>query len=213
MDIGEGRSGNEVNQDKQKIKIALLGNEGVGKTSIISQFMDNRYNAKTNTTVGAMFINKELTIDGKKIDLQIWDTAGQERFRTIASIYFRDAHGIILVYDVTARKSYDDLTFWYNEIYAKCEKSVVVTVIGNKSDMPDNQVTLEEASKYSQGHKSKHLLCSAKTGQNIEAAFEVLIRDIARSEVLFDIGKKHTQSVTVRNPNGRKPSKDKQCNC
>ena len=212
MDIGQrGKSDSQVG-DKQKIKIALLGNEGVGKTSIISQLTESRYNAKTNTTVGAMFINKEMTIDGKNYELQIWDTAGQERFRTIASIYFRDAHGIILVYDVTTRKSYDDLSFWFNEIYAKCEKSVIVTVLGNKCDMQDNQITLEEAAKYSQSHKSKHLLVSAKTGQNIEEAFGVMLREIVSSEVLFDIGKRHTKSVAVRHKPGKKGDKDK-CNC
>ena len=111
-----------------------------------------------------MFVKKTMTIDKTDLDMQIWDTAGQERFRTIASIYFRDAHGIMLVYDITNRKSYDDLNFWFNEIYAKCEKSVVVTIIGNKCDMPNNEVTNEEAVKFAQGHKSKHLLVSAKTG-------------------------------------------------
>ncbi len=205
--------GQNGDNDKQRIKIALLGNEGVGKTSIISQLVDNRYNAKTNTTVGAMFVNKEFTVEGHKVDLQIWDTAGQERFRTIASIYFRDAHGVMLVYDITNRKSYDDLNFWFNEIYAKCEKSVVVTIVGNKCDMPNNEVTNEEAIKFAQSHKSKHLLVSAKTGQNIGDAFEVLLRDINNSEVMVDINKKIKTSVAVKKKTAGSKSKKKDCSC
>ena len=196
---------------KTKIKVALLGNEGVGKTSLLTMFTENRHNAKTNTTVGAMFVNKQMPINGVDYDMQIWDTAGQERFRTIASIYFRDAHGIILAYDVTNRKSYDDLTFWFNEIYSKCEKSVVVLVVGNKCDMTNVEVTAEEAAKFTQGHKSRHLFVSAKTGQNVDGAFEILLRDVISSEVLVDLTKKYKDSVAIKKGSSRKKDKKGCC--
>ena len=119
----------------------------------------------------------------------------------------------MLVYDITNRKSYDDLNFWFNEIYAKCEKSVVVTIIGNKCDMPNNEVTNEEAVKFAQGHKSKHLLVSAKTGQNVGDAFEVLLRDINSSEVMEDLSKKQTKSITVKRNASNKKKKDGGCSC
>ena len=209
MDTEEenGRGG-----ERQKIKIALLGNEGVGKTSIIGQLTENKYNAKTNTTVGAMFINKEMVIDGVKYDLQIWDTAGQERFRTIASIYFRDAHGILLVYDVTNKKSFDDLSFWFNEIYTKCEKSVVVEVAGNKSDMTNLEVSPETGQEFAQSHKSRHFSISAKNNVNIADSFEALLRDIIKSEIRTELGKKYKESVAVKKKNP-KDKKTDGCKC
>ena len=207
-------SDNQGSKGASKIKIALLGNEGVGKTSVLGQLTESKYNARTNTTVGAMFVNKSMTIGDARYDLQLWDTAGQERFRTIASIYFRDAHGIVLVYDLTNRKSYDDLNYWFNEIYAKCEKSVVVMIVGNKCDLQDNVITVEEANKFAQTHKCKHVLVSAKTGQNIQGAFEILMRDISKSEILNAIHDKHAQSIAVRKKmNGDGGNKDKNCKC
>ena len=211
MDFGD--NDDPSGQPSHKVKIALLGNEGVGKTSILSQLTEQKYNARTNTTVGAMFINKGVQVDQEKFEMQLWDTAGQERFRTIASIYFRDAHGIVLVYDVTNRKSYDDMNYWFNEIYAKCEKSVIVTIIGNKCDLADNVITVEEANKFAQTHKCRHLLVSAKTGQNIQDTFEILIRDIAKSEILNTLHARHAKSVAVKKKTPGQSSKEKDCKC
>ena len=199
-------------QTASKVKIALLGNEGVGKTSVLSQLTDSKFNARPNTTVGAMFLNKRVNIGDAKYDMQLWDTAGQERFRTIASIYFRDSHGIMLVYDVTNRKTYDDLNYWFNEIYAKCEKSVVVMIVGNKSDLSENVITVEEVTKFAQTHKCRHVLVSAKTGLNINEAFELLIKDISKSEILNAIHEKNAKSVAVKKKNSNK-SGGKNCTC
>jgi len=204
-------TGGEVN--RMKVKIALLGNHAVGKTSLISILTENRFNEHTSSTQAAMFINKIITIGNTTYDLQIWDTAGQERFRTIASIYFRDAHGILLVYDVTNRKSYDDLAYWFNEIYSKCEQSVAVAIAGNKADMPNYEVTEDEAAKFAATHKATHMFVSAKNGTNINEIFEALVKNIGNSEVMRDINKKYKESVAVNPKTTKKPKEKKECRC
>ena len=198
---------------KDKIKVVLLGNEGVGKTSLIGQIKDHRYNSNTNATVGAMFVNKELALDGQKYEIQIWDTAGQERYRTVAPIYFRDAHGILLVYDVTNRKSFEDMNYWFNEVVTKGEKNAAVVIVGNKCDLPESTVEMKEALLLAEERNSRHLSVSAKTGEAVEEAFKLLLRQVLRSGVHLECSKRYGDSVSMRKSAIKPRTKKEDCKC
>ena len=105
---------NHIEQSPVRCKTLIIGNSGVGKTSIISRYI-NKFSPNIKSTIGASFTNKNVTIDGKKIIFEIWDTAGEERFRSINSIFYQDAYICVLVYDITNVKSFQDIKdFWYN---------------------------------------------------------------------------------------------------
>ena len=108
---------------------------GVGKTSLLHRYTQGKFDPKnTTSTTGAFFVTKKVTVDGTKVRLQLWDTAGQERFRTITSSYYRGAQGIILVYDVANRESFDGLPKWYSELETYVSPAVVKIIVGNKVD-------------------------------------------------------------------------------
>ena len=216
---GRSRQVSDFSVNDQKIdvlKVAVLGDSGVGKSSIISQATSGAFNKNIASSSGATYLSRRMEVDGHSYELQIWDIAGQSMYRSIASIYFRDAHGIILVYDVTNRKSFDDISHWFNEIYTKCERSAVVLMLGNKDDMPtaSKSVAIAEARELAESHKCQHMFVSACTGHNLNDAFEHLVRCIANSGVINEIKKRHTNSTTVsKNQSLAKKRKDSSCAC
>ena len=118
-------------------KILLAGNTSVGKSSIFLRFVDNIWNDAFVPTIGVDFKIKTLNINYKNVKLQIWDTAGEERFRTIISSYYRGAHGILLIFDLTEIESFNNLNNWLAEIEKNANKNVVKVLIGNKCDLED----------------------------------------------------------------------------
>lgn len=117
-------------------KLVIIGNSGVGKSSVLLRFADDQFNESYLTTIGVDFRFKTLPIDGKNVKLQIWDTAGQERFRTITNAYYKGADGIVITYDTTSEQSFEDVNgYWLNEVESYAEKDVDLLLLGNKSDM------------------------------------------------------------------------------
>ena len=120
------------------IKLVIIGNSSVGKSSVLLRFSDDQFSESYLTTIGVDFRFKTLNIDGRRVKLQIWDTAGQERFRTITNAYYKGADGIVLVYDITNLPSFEDIErFWLNEVESYAEKDVELLLLGNKSDLSD----------------------------------------------------------------------------
>ncbi len=117
-------------------KIVMLGSQGVGKTSIILQYVQGQFFASVPTTIGAAFFTHKLIVGGVRCRLQLWDTAGQERFRSMAPMYYRNAHAAILVYDVTSLASLEALAAWASEVRAANGPSLVLAVLANKADVP-----------------------------------------------------------------------------
>jgi small GTP-binding protein len=154
-------------------KFIVIGSSGVGKTAILKRLVDNTFTGESQTTIGVEYVAATVPVDGVPIKLQIWDTAGQERFRSIAKAYFRAAVGVMLVFDLTDRKSFEDLTQWLTDVHSLCDPNAVVTLIGNKSDEVDKRVTTAtEAQNFAQSHELTYLETSAKGGNNIQEAFE-----------------------------------------
>ena len=146
--------------------------QGVGKSNLLLRFADDSFTNSYITTIGVDFRFRTINIDMKIIKLQIWDTAGQERFRTITSAYYRGAHGIIMVYDVTNYQSFKHVEEWLNEINRHCVENTQKIIIGNKSDLSDNKkVSYEEALKYADLLNVSFLETSAKNGTNVETIF------------------------------------------
>lgn len=159
-------------------KIILAGDSGTGKTAILKRFVDNEFQENHISTIGVDFKVKTLNINGKKTKLQIWDLAGNLRFRTITSSYYKGSHGIILVYDVADRKTFENLNSWTSEIDDRTDPDAIRILVGNKIDSDIKQVSTEEGSDYARKHEMLFIECSAKKPVNIDSIFSVLINEI-----------------------------------
>ncbi|XP_076283568.1 ras-related protein Rab-37 isoform X2 [Lasioglossum baleicum] len=161
-------------------KVILLGDSGVGKTCLLTRFRDGRFlSGNYITTVGIDFRNKVVVVDDTSIKLQIWDTAGQERFRSVTHAYYRDAHALLLLYDVTNKTSYDNIRAWLSEIREHANEDVVIMLLGNKSDCGTERVVKrEDGERLAQEYKVPFMETSAKTGLNVELAFLAVARDL-----------------------------------
>ncbi|KAG9511004.1 Ras-related protein Rab-8A, partial [Fragariocoptes setiger] len=160
-------------------KLLLIGDSGVGKTCILFKFAEDTFSSAFISTIGIDFKIRTLEVDGKKIKLQVWDTAGQERFRTITTAYYRGAMGIMLVYDVTNLKSFENISNWIRNIELHATQDVEMMILGNKCDITDKrQVSKEKGEQLALQHSIKFFETSAKANINIEEAFTTLARDI-----------------------------------
>eukprot|EP00658_Telonema_sp_P-2_P017952 TRINITY_DN17016_c0_g1_i1.p1 TRINITY_DN17016_c0_g1~~TRINITY_DN17016_c0_g1_i1.p1 ORF type:complete len:225 (+),score=54.79 TRINITY_DN17016_c0_g1_i1:131-805(+) len=155
-----------------KYKLVFLGNQSVGKTSIITRFMYDTFDNNYLATIGIDFLSKTLHVNDRTIRLQLWDTAGQERFRSLIPSYIRDSSVAIIVYDITNRDSYTNLSKWYDDVRTERGNEVIIVIVGNKTDLKDKrEVSTEEAEA-----KAKELNClfietSAMLGLNVKELF------------------------------------------
>jgi len=162
-------------------KLLLIGDSGVGKTCILFRFSDDQFNTSFISTIGIDFKIKTVDIDGKRVKLQIWDTAGQERFHTITTSYYRGANGIMMVYDITNPKSFDNITKWLRNISDHAADDVIKLVLGNKSDMEEKRmISTARGQEIAQQNNIKFFETSAKNNSNINEAFMTLASDILR---------------------------------
>jgi len=160
-------------------KLLLIGDSGVGKSCLLLRFADDTYTESYISTIGVDFKIRTIELDGKTVKLQIWDTAGQERFRTITSSYYRGAHGIIVVYDVTDQESFSNVKQWLNEIDRYAAENVNKLLVGNKSDLVNKKVVeFTIAKEFADSLNIPFLETSAKNATNVEDAFLTMARQI-----------------------------------
>jgi len=153
-------------------KYIIIGDTGVGKSCLLLQFTDKRFQPVHDLTIGVEFGARMINIENKPIKLQIWDTAGQESFRSITRSYYRGAAGALLVYDITRRETFSHLTRWLEEARQNSHQNMVIMLIGNKSDLEHRrQVSKEEGETFAQENGLVFLETSAKTSANVEDAF------------------------------------------
>lgn len=191
---GGGIGGYEGDDDADfdhLFKLLLVGDAGVGKSSILLRFTDDTFDAHLQSTIGVDFKVKVLTIrtpDGdKRVKVTIWDTAGQERFRTLTSSYYRGAQGIILVYDISRRDTFEALNQWLQEVEVYCPgggRNVVKLLVGNKVDMPARVVSTTEAQEWARSRGMLFVESSAKTRVGIQQVFEETVRKILENPML-----------------------------
>lgn len=160
-------------------KLLLIGDSGVGKSCLLLRFADDTYTESYISTIGVDFKIRTIELDGKTIKLQIWDTAGQERFRTITSSYYRGAHGIIVVYDVTDQESFNNVRQWLQEIDRYASENVNKLLVGNKCDLTTKKVVdYTTAKEYADQLSIPFLETSAKNATNVEQAFMTMAAEI-----------------------------------
>jgi small GTP-binding protein len=154
---------------KYIIKILTLGDTLVGKSSIVLRFSDNRFDDNQLATIGIDYKTKYIKVKDASVKVLLWDTAGQEKFRNIARQYYKGANGVLLIYDVCDRKSYERIGFWMDELKQNNEiEQLYIILVGNKIDLEEKRVvTREEAEKYAEDNNINYIEVSAKTGEGI----------------------------------------------
>jgi len=161
------------------IKLLLIGDSGVGKSCLLLRFADDTYTESYISTIGVDFKIRTIELEGKTVKLQIWDTAGQERFRTITSSYYRGAHGIIVVYDVTDSDTFSNVKQWLQEIDRYASEGVDKLLVGNKSDLTNKKVVeYSVAKEFADQLNIPFLETSAKNATNVEQAFLTMAKQI-----------------------------------
>ncbi|KAG3011041.1 hypothetical protein PC121_g7469 [Phytophthora cactorum] len=164
---------------RHKLKLLLLGDSGVGKTSLMRVFSGDEFSESMLATAGVDFKLRHINVADEAITLQIWDTAGQERFHRITATYYKGANGIVLVYDVSDRRSFDNVGYWMNNIrqYSSLSQMPAMLLVGNKIDLPNRVVTLEEGQAAASQYGCRFIETSAKTSENTNGALETIARD------------------------------------
>ena len=190
--------GEPINEKIEKsFKILLLGDSSVGKTCFLKRYIDDTFQDVYLSTIGFDYKYKCITLkEGKNIKLQIWDTAGQERFRTIAKSYYKGAHGIILMYDVTDQKSFDSIKKWLEQIKEEAPNKVSVLLVANKIDIEKRIITKEDGENIAKSYDLDIYESSAKDNINVSEAFEDLAEKInAKYKIMKERGKKLEENV------------------
>ncbi|KAI8147403.1 P-loop containing nucleoside triphosphate hydrolase protein [Fennellomyces sp. T-0311] len=198
------------------LKLLLIGNSGVGKSSLLLRFTDDTFLPpdEVSATIGVDFKVSLMNLNGKTYKLTIWDTAGQERFRTLTSSYYRGAQGVILVYDVCNRETFDALKIWWNEINTYCSsQDVVKMIVGNKVDKDGSRVvSYQEGAALARKLKTLFIECSAKTKVGVKEAFEELVEKIIETPNLWQKQSSPSANVRVVATNNNSSSQD-YCSC
>jgi small GTP-binding protein len=188
----------------------VIGNSGVGKSCLLLRFTEDSWSESYVTTIGVDFKIKTLDIENKSVKLQIWDTAGEERFRNIVSSYYRGAHGIMMVYDITDLETFENLNSWLNEIAKNASENVYKILVGNKCDMEkDRKVTYQQGEEFAKEHKMFFFETSAKDSINVQEAFETMTKEIIK-ENDENVLKKKKHDIII-NDDAHKSIKTKGC--
>ena len=175
---------NKNDQDQAEhdiISLMIIGDQAVGKTSLLMRFTDDKFNSNIIGTAGVDFRRKQLSIEGKMVKIIVYDTAGHERFYKLSKNFYKHSKGIILVYDVTDKKSFDNLKNWISSIQENSDNNVDVLIVGNKIDL-EKSIPTEEGRKISINYNSIFMETSAKTGENVEESFLTLLKNIIKND-------------------------------
>ena len=207
----------EVSQDPLSCKTILVGDSGVGKTSIIGRYL-NQFKEHEKPTIGASFSNKLEKIDGNEILFEIWDTAGQERYRSVNTLFYQDAYICILVYDITSKKSFESLgNFWYNAVKENGSNELIFHVAGNKIDLYENEdVDRKVVEDYCESiNAGLNFVSATDNSTGIDEMFQSLGRKFIQSDIYHNImaSKKLPQKLSLKGENNNDKIKKKKKFC
>lgn len=180
-------------------KLLLIGDSGVGKTSMLVRFADDTYSDTYVSTIGVDFKIKTVDFGDNIIKLQIWDTAGQDRFRSITSSYYRGAHGIIIAFDLTEYETFDNVKMWLKEVEKYADtNNLNLLLVGCKSDLEDDRkITYEYAKDYADSLHMPYIEVSSKYSYNINNVFDIMSRDILTRVITNEQNKIKSENIKL----------------
>ncbi|EPE03000.1 ras-like protein rab7 [Ophiostoma piceae UAMH 11346] len=177
-----------ASRKKVLLKIIILGDSGVGKTSLMNQYVNKKFSASYKATIGADFLTREVPVDDRQVTMQLWDTAGQERFQSLGVAFYRGADCCVLVFDVNNAKSFEAIEGWRDEFLVQASPrdpdNFPFVVLGNKIDVEDSKrvISNKRALTFCQAHGIPYFETSAKEAINVEQAFEVIAKNALQQE-------------------------------
>ena len=210
-------------KDLETLKVVLIGESGVGKTSIISQFIDQIFQEDQQSTIGGTFSTKTLKCgNGKILKLEIWDTAGQERYRSVTKMFYKDANAAILVYDITNKYSFEELqNYWIEQVKESSPKNIILAIVANKSDLIDKELVDEEmARQFAKDNNALFENTSAKNSVGVENLFLDLAKKYTGTDTALTLEDKdeaeefkkiRKQSIKITKESQSKNTKKKGC--
>ena len=211
----------DKNAKEESVKIVLIGESGVGKTSIIAQYIDKVFQKDQQTTVAGTFASKRVKCsNGKALKLEIWDTAGEERYRSVTKMFYKDANAAILVYDVTSKKTFDGLkNYWIKQVKETSSKNIILALASNKTDLFEHeQVDEKEARNYAKQINALFALTSAKDYSSINNLFLNIAKKYSGAESVLNVEEKdefdeykriRKESVLITKESQKKKNKTK----
>ena len=180
------------------LKYVIIGDSGVGKSNILLKYIYNSFSEEFKTTVGVEFGARNIEINKAIYRIQIWDTAGQENFRSIARAYYKNSVCACIVYDITNRSSFEDIQIWIDDCTKQTAKSVLLVLVGNKSDLNDiREVSYEEGKAFAKSHNMLFFESSAKTGDNINEIFTKSVTQISKN-IINNVYNLENESCGIR---------------
>jgi len=185
-------------------KVVIVGDCGVGKSSIIIRFTQNVFTENIPLTVGLELVNKTIKVDGVDIVVDIADTAGQERHRTLTSSHYRYVDGVIIVYDVTNRESFESLQWWLGEVKNHSSATVQIVLVAHKVDESERVISKEEGENFAERNKLKHFECSAKESLNIDSPFLYVVSKALETQKLLS---ENEETLSIRRSRSGKRKK------
>ncbi|CAG9324310.1 unnamed protein product [Blepharisma stoltei] len=201
-----------MDDNSAQAKVVLLGEAGVGKSSIVLRFVADTYHSDIEPTIGASFLSKIVNLSEGTIKFGIWDTAGQERYHSLARMYYAEAVAAILVYDITNRKSYEAMKNWHKELVEQGPKNLIVAIAGNKEDLVEKeQVEMEEAKSFAESIGAIYKKTSAKTRYGIEQLFKEIAIKIKDNRSIVTREKRGSIRVTSAVSQQPGVAKEKKC--
>jgi small GTP-binding protein len=211
--IYERSNSNSITDEKLNFKIIMIGPANSGKTSIVRRYVDKKFNDDYKVTVGFDYMNKEITIGKKKVNIQLWDTAGTEMFQSLSSSYYRNSYGALVVFDVLDRKSFESLNTWINYYREHRDQKYeeLIYLIGNKIDSKDRVISKKEAMDFMEENNLKEYYeSSAKKGDNIDNIFNNIAKDLIK--IYGNNNNNKSVRISLNRPSLQR-KKEKKCKC
>ncbi|TMS14068.1 hypothetical protein E3U43_022548 [Larimichthys crocea] len=197
----------------RKFKLVFLGEQSVGKTSLITRFMYDSFDNTYQATIGIDFLSKTMYLEDRTIRLQLWDTAGQERFRSLIPSYIRDSAAAVVVYDITNVNSFQQTTKWIDDVRTERGSDVIIMLVGNKTDLADKrQITTEEGEQRAKEMNVLFIETSAKTGYNVKQLFRRVAAALPGMDTTQDKSGEDMIDIKLEKP-PELPVSDGGCSC
>ncbi|KAG9272690.1 ras-related protein Rab-41 isoform X1 [Chanos chanos] len=205
--------GGEFGNPLRKFKLVFLGEQSVGKTSLITRFMYDSFDNTYQATIGIDFLSKTMYLEDRTIRLQLWDTAGQERFRSLIPSYIRDSAAAVVVYDIANLNSFQQTSKWIDDVRTERGSDVIIMLVGNKTDLADKrQVSVEAAEKKARELNVMYIETSAKAGYNVKQLFRRVAAALPGMDSTPEKSKEDMIDIKLEKP-PELPVTESSCSC